>query len=208
MNSELRQLLDQTSQVFIQQVKEWGEILVGFESSNRYELLDGQGQKIGYMAEQGGGLFGFIKRQIFRSHRPLEVKIWDNQGLELLQLHRPFFFFFSSLVVQTAQGKVLGSVERRFGILYKKYDLVDAKGNIFARVQAPIWHLWTFPILDHRDQEIGVVKKSWGGLIKEIFTDADKFGVKLPDLEAEKKAIALAGAITIDLDFFEDNQKD
>ena len=45
-------------------------------------------------------------------------------------------------------------------------------------------------------------------MIKEIFTDADKFGVKLPDLEAEKKAIALAGAITIDLDFFEDNQKD
>lgn len=208
MNSDLRQLLDQTSQVFIQQVKEWGEILLGFETGNRYELLDEDANKIGYMAEQGGGIFGFFKKQILRTHRPLEVKIWDNNGMELLSLSRPFFFFFSTLEVRTRTGEVLGRVERRFGILYKKYDLHDKNDRVFARVQAPIWSLWTFPILDSSDREIGVVKKSWGGLLKEVFSDADKFGVKLPDGVAENKAVALGCAISIDLDYFEDNQRD
>lgn len=206
MHLELRQLMEQTTEVFIQQVKEWGEILLGFETGNKYELLDGKGERLGYMAEDGGGILKFFVRQILRSHRPLEVKVWDNEGRELLSLKRPFFFFFSSLEVRS-EGKILGVVERRFGILYKKYDLEDARGNVFAFVRAPIWRLWTFPILDKQDRGIGMIKKNWGGMLKEIFTDADKFGVQLPDLEAEKKAVSLAAAITVDLDWFEDNHQ-
>lgn len=207
MHSELRQLIEQTTEVFIHQVKEWSEIILGFESGNKYELLDKNGLKIGYMAEESPGIMGFLVRQILKSHRPFHIKIWDNAGKEVLRLKRGFFFFFSTIEIFGEANELLGTVNRRFGIFYKKYDLLDERGRLFARVKAPIWRLWTFPIFDERDNEIGVIKKSWGGLLKEAFSDADKFGVSLPNLEYKEKAVTLACAVTIDLDFFEDNSQ-
>ena len=135
---------------------------------NKYELLGENGNRIGYMAEQGSGIFAFLFRQIMKSHRPLDIKIWNNAGTEILSLVRPFFFFFSTMEV-ISHGKRMGTIERRFGILYKKYDLLNSQGKLVAQVKAPIWNLWTFPILDHQDREVGVIKKSWGGILKEVF---------------------------------------
>ncbi|MCF8058670.1 MAG: hypothetical protein K9K67_05205 [Bacteriovoracaceae bacterium] len=207
MSSELRQHIEETTEVFIQQVKEWGEIITDFETSNKYELQDANGQKIGFLAEVGSGIFHFIKKQILRSHRSMKIKIWDTTGNLYLTLERPFFWFFSDLFVIDETGNRLGQIRRRFAILHKKYDLVDNRGHVFGRVNAPIWNLWTFPILDKVDKQVGVVSKKWGGILKEVFTDADKFGVSLPDWDYEKKAISLACAVSIDLDFFEDNQR-
>lgn len=207
MSLELRQYIDQTTEVFIQQVKEWGEILTGFETSNKYELLGARGEKIGRLAEEGSGIFHFLKKQILRSHRPMTIRVWDNAGNVFLTLERPFFWFFSDLYVQDDQGKRIGQVRRRFGVIFKKYDLLEPRGVIFGRIKAPIWRLWTFPILDKRDQEVGVVSKKWGGVLKEVFTDSDKFGIHFPDWQGDQRLIALACAISIDLDFFEDNQR-
>lgn len=207
MSSDLRQHIEQTTEVFIQQVKEWGEIFTGFETSNKYELLDTKGNNIGRLAEEGSGILHFLKKQIFRSHRSMAVKVWDKNGVEFLTLKRPFFFFFSDLYVIDEAGKTIGQVRRRFAIIYKKYDLLTNKGHVFGRVKAPIWRLWTFPIFDKRDREVGVVTKKWGGLLKEVFTDSDKFGIRLPQWEYEQRVIALACAISIDMDFFDDNQR-
>ncbi len=207
MSSDLRQHIEQTGEVFIHQVKEWGEILSGFETSNKYELQDAQGRKIGFLAEEGSGVFHFIKKQFFRSHRSMTIKIWDAAGNLYLTLERPFFWFFSDLHVLDESGGRLGQIRRHFAFLYKKYDLVDKQGHVFGRVNAPIWNLWTFPILDNRHNQVGVVSKKWGGLLKEIFTDSDKFGISLPNWEYEKRVLSLACAVSIDLDFFEDNQR-
>jgi uncharacterized protein YxjI len=207
MSSELRQHIEQTTEVFIQQVKEWGEIFTGFETSNKYELLDSQGASIGRLAEEGSGIFHFLKKQIFRSHRSMVVKVWDKNGGEYLTLERPFFWFFSDLYVKDESGKKLGQVRRRFAFIYKKYDLLTAKGHVFGYIRAPIWNLWTFPIFDKREKEVGVVTKKWGGILKEVFSDADKFGIRLPQWDYEQRVIALACAISIDMDFFDDNQR-
>ena len=45
---------------------------------------------------------------------------------------------------------------------------------------------------------IGKISKQWSGLVKEIFTDADNFGVAFPmDLEVHVKAIVLAATFLI-----------
>lgn len=207
MSLELRQYVEKTTEVFIRQVKEWGEILTGFETSNKYELLDSQGQKIGFLAEEGSGVFHFLKKQILRSHRPMAICVWDNSGEVFLKLERPFFWFFSDLHVQNNKGHKIGQVRRRFGILFKKYDLVDPRGHIFGRIKAPLWNIWTFPILDKTGQEVGVVSKKWGGILKEVFTDSDKFGIRFPNWDVDKRIITLSCAISIDLDFFEDNHR-
>lgn len=205
MSNELRQYLTQANEVFIHQIKEWGEIFTGLETSNKYELVSKDGQQIGYMAEKTNGLFGFLLKQVFKSHRPLDISIWDNHRVLTLSLKRPFYFFFSTMNVFDGNDVLLGKVERRFGILYQKYDLVDARGILFGTIKAPIWSLWRFPIFDKTDREVGIVTKKWGGILTEIFTDSDKFGVQLPDWEIERKLVTLGCAVTIDLDFFEEN---
>ena len=67
-----------------------------------------------------------LKRFFLRSHRPLDIDVFDGQQQAVLHLTRSFFFFFSDLeVLEPASGTKFGSIHRRFGIIYKKYDLYD-----------------------------------------------------------------------------------
>jgi len=194
------------STYLIQQVKEWAEIVVNFETKNKYKILNTEQQQVGFMAEKKQGFFGMLLRQVLRSHRRLEVVVYNDQKEVVMTLMRKFFFFFSHLTVLDKNGLLVGSVARRFGILYKKYDLCDTRGKTFATIKSPFWRLWKFPLQDSLGNEIGVIQKNWGGLLKEVFTDADRYQVNFPDWDNAKKAIMFAAAISIDFDFFEDNQ--
>jgi hypothetical protein len=206
MSEKLKRLVEKNSEIFIQQIKEWTEILINFETRNKYRLFNRDNDELGFAAESNKGILGFLARQFLRTHRPLNIDCFDGQNNVMLNLSRPFFFFFSDLTVKTGEGEVLGHIHRRFGIIYKKYDLCDAEGKAFAFVKAPIWRLWTFPILDISEREIGVITKKWGGLLKEFFTDADRFGVQLPqEFTWQQKVIAFSAALSIDMDFFDDN---
>lgn len=194
--------------LFVQQKKNWAEIIVDFETANRYAVMDEQKNILGMVAENGSGFFHIIKRWIFRSHRGFEASVVDNNGQVILSLARSFFFFFSDLFVTCGDSKV-GSIHRRFGIINKKYDLRGPNGETFATIKSPIWRLWTFPVLDvkgiHKDASIS---KKWGGALQEVFTDADTFRVDFGNghFTADQRALIFAAAISIDFDFFEKNQ--
>ena len=204
----LRTLIETADQYFVRQRKEWAEILVDFETRNQYQVLDAEKREAGTISEVSSGIGGFLKRNVFGSHRSLDVRVHDAGGEALLRLERPFFFLFSSLSVSDAAGATLGRVERRFGLVYKKYDLLDAHGRRFARVASPLWRLWAFPV-EHEDG-IGEaeVSKRWGGLLREAFADADTFRVAIErgDWTAAERWVLFAAAISIDFDFFENNQ--
>lgn len=201
----LKQLLENTNELFIKQIKEWGEILLNIETVNKFHVLDKSGNKLAFLAEQGGGIGRFLTRNLFRSHRPLTISLYNDTSETILEINRPFYFFFSDLTVKDGNGQLLGRVQRRFGIVFKKFDLLDERGRVFAQVSAPLWSLWKFPIKNMTGDEIGLVSKKWGGILKEVFTDSDLFGVQFPNVSWEKKAVVFGLAVAIDLDFFEDN---
>ena len=120
----------------------------------------------------------------------------------------PFFFWFSSLEVKTEGGAGLGRVERRFGLIYKKYDLVDVNGRTFAKVSSPLWRLWTFPVRHTSGVGAAEISKKWGGALREIFADADTFRVAIEEgnWSGPERWVLFAAAISIDFDFFENNQ--
>ncbi|HEY8121871.1 MAG TPA: phospholipid scramblase-related protein [Myxococcota bacterium] len=194
-------------QLSLKQRKEWVEILVDFETRNQYAVFGSRGEEVGTLAEEGGGLGRVLTRWLLRSHRPLDAALCDRLGAVVLRLSRPFFFLFSDLNVSDARGVTIGSVHRRFGILYRKYDLRDAHGRTFARVKSPFWRIWTFFVRaeDGRDATIG---KKWGGVLREVFADADTFGVDFSQASwaPEERAVIFAAAVSIDFDFFENNQ--
>ena len=208
MNSELEKTIESSRQLVIQQIKEWVEIVINFETKNKYEIHTASGGMLGYIIERDSGFLGSLKRVVLRSHRPLEIDILDKDSQSAYRLSRKFFFFFSDLNIAGRDGQKLGSIHRRFGLIYKKYDLHDKYGNTFAHIQAPIWRLWTFPVINKSGQQAGVISKKWQGLLKEAFTDADSFVIDYGDTAwmIEQKIVILCAAISIDFDFFEDNQ--
>ena len=208
MTTELEKTIESSPQLVIKQIKEWVEIVINFETRNKYEISTASGGRVGYIIERDGGFFDTVKRLFLRSHRPLDVDIFDPDSRNIFHLSRNFFFFFSDLYIHDMDKQKLGSIHRRFGIIYKKYDLLDKYGNLFARISAPIWRLWTFPVTSSTGQKVGVISKKWQGLLKEAFTDADSFVVDYgsENWTAEQKVVLLCAAISIDFDFFEDNQ--
>ncbi len=204
----LREILESAGEYFVHQKKEWTEIIIDFETKNQYEVLDIDGRGIGTISEVSSGFGGFLKRNFFGSHRSLDVRVHDEAGQPLLRLARPFFFWFSSLDVVEESGEKLGCVERRFGILYKKYDLVDAQGRRFAEIRSPFWRLWTFPVRHVSGVSEATISKKWGGALREVFADADTFRVAFESgsWAAAERLVVFAAAISIDFDFFENNQ--
>ena len=188
--------------------RSWWEILINWEQRNQYAIRDGLRQR-GWVVEQGRTFLRVLTRQLLGSHRPLELAVLDPADELVLTLSRPFYWLFSSMRVEDGVGQPLGVIEKRWGLVTKKYDL-RCKGRLFARISSGIWKIWTFPVLDAAgSREIAVISKKWGGLLKEAYTDADKFRIEFKDprLTIEEKGVLLAAALSIDFDYFENNDR-
>ncbi|MAE94932.1 MAG: hypothetical protein CL910_09760 [Deltaproteobacteria bacterium] len=201
-------IFDGHRQIFVRQRREMTEILIDWETRNQYDVMDEGKNPLGTIAERAGGAADVAKRFFLRSHRGFQIRVLDPEGEPLLELSRSFFFLFSDLQVTGPGGEELGSVHRRFGLLYKRYDLRDAAGQTFARVKSPLWRLWTFPVESARGTGDAVITKRWGGALREVFADADTFLVDYASghWSANERAVVFAAAISIDFDFFENNQ--
>jgi hypothetical protein len=194
-------------ELFVRQRKEWVEIFVDWETRNQYSILAADGAELGLVVERAGGLWDALRRGFLRSHRPLEAAVVGSDGTPLCSFRRPFFWLFSHLVVSGPDGERMGEVSRRFGVLYKRYDLSDHLEVRFARIASPRWRLWTFPVEGAHGQTATISKK-WGGVLREAFSGADTFRIEFGDASwtEEQRAVILAAALSIDFDFFENNR--
>lgn len=193
----------------IVQGKAWGELYFNWESAKQYKIYDSEKKILGSVIERKGGFFHTLKRLIFRSHRTLQLEIFDAENKNIASCERPFFFFLSHMIVKGEENKLYGSIHRRVTIFSKKYDLKDSSGNVFARVKAPFWNIWKFPIYDHLGNDIGEIDNRWSGALRELFSDADTFYVDLAKVKenVEHKILLLALSVAIDFDFFENKQR-
>jgi uncharacterized protein YxjI len=187
----------------VRQRKSWTEILLSLEMRNQYDVYD-QGQRpVLHVREEGAGFLSFLKRVFLGPARPFTASVTDPGGAEvLLRLHRPFRFFFHRLEVRRADGSPAGGIQKRWSWLRRIYDLEDARGQVVAELFGPILRPWTFEIRV-RGQARGAIRKRWSGLAKEVFTDADSFGVELANLDPDLKILAFAATVLVDVVHFE-----
>jgi uncharacterized protein YxjI len=192
--------LAQTNGLVIQQQKEWGEILTGFETKNKYAVFNTDGRQLYYAAELGGN---FLLRILLKAYRPFEIAIVNTQNQMVLKLKSPFRFYFREIDVLNASGQWLGRIKRQFSLLRRIYSVQDAQGQEILQLYGPFWRPWTFEIRQN-EQALGKITKKWSGLLKEAFTDADNFGVTYPaDWPKEAKAVLLGAVFLIDFVHFE-----
>lgn len=182
------------------EVAEW----FGFETRNKYEIIDENKHPVAFAAEQQKGFFGWLMRQFLGHWRSFDVHIFNSDRQLALHAHHPFRFIFQRLEIKDNMGRYIGCVQQRFSILSKRFDVQNARGMIVMEVASPIWRIWTFEFF-HGAKVVAAIRKKWSGIFSEVFTDRDNFLVEFsdPTLSPEEKQLVLAAAIFVDLKYFE-----
>ena len=199
--SFLDQLKD-AERLVIRQRRELAE-LFGFETRNKYEINLADGTAVGFAAEQGKGMLGFLFRRYLGHWRRFDLHIFDAERQLIAKAHHPFRFFFQEMQVSDGKGGDFGRIKQRFAFFTKKFDIEDDHGVTRFTVRSPIWRIWTFVAKKNGD-EAGAIKKRWSGGLTEFFTDKDNFLVELsPTLSGPERILLIAAGLFVDLQYFE-----
>jgi uncharacterized protein YxjI len=199
--------LSQAHLIRIKQATKLGEQL-GIEQKNDYALDLGMAGTA-HISEDGGGVGGVLLRQFMGARRPMSLSFTDTRGLPRYRISRKFYFFLPTVeVTDAASGAPVGRVDKRLAFLARKYDLSDARGQVFSRIHAGFFRVWKFPLVDGAGAEVGAITKKFSGFLKEAMTDSDNFTVEMgPTFTEGQRATALAAAINIDFEYFEKSSR-
>ncbi len=192
--------------LMVRQKKEWAEILLPYEAANRFELTDENDQFLGRAAEESGGIGKMFLRGIFGRCRAAKVHLYDGDGNEIALVDKPFRWYFHRCELRE-NGVVIGAIQRKFSILTRIFVIEDPQGTELLQIESPFLRWWTFKLLLN-GIEVGRIAKKWGGLLKEVFTDADVFGVEFrePSLDVQIRKLLVAAVFLVDFTCFENNQ--
>ena len=200
-------------------------MVLGFEQANRYAVKDGlTGETVAFLAEEDS-LTGVVTRQLLRRRRPFTSTLLTPEGDVLLRVRRKLYLLESNTLLETAEGEVVGEVHQVWHLWKRSYDVfVDKKQ--FGRVRAGLLS-WEFVIEDAEGRPLAKLDRNFGGLAKEIFTDAGCYALTFlgskeetpksekatsesqvtvaepgRKLRLDERTICLALAVAIDFDFF------
>jgi uncharacterized protein YxjI len=191
--------LSDSRKLFIKQQLEKAEVWLGFETRNRYSINNG----LFYAAEMSTSMGAIFSRLFMANWRPFTMEIQNQASNTALTLERPFRFYFHELEIFHANGELIGTVKRQFGILRRHYVIYDAHDREVFTLFGPLLHPWTFKIFQN-GREAGKITKQWSGLFKEVFSKADNFDVEFPsDANTTQKALLMGAIFLIDFVHFE-----
>jgi uncharacterized protein YxjI len=201
----LEQIVRDHERILVHQSKEWSEIVLGFEAKNRFEIRDESGGRIGRAAEEAQGFGAWFLRNFLGHCRRASIHLYDRMGERVGRGEKPFRFFFHRMDVYDGDEHI-GAVERRWSFFHRRFTVENAAGERVMEIVSPLFRIWTFRLL-FGDREVGAIRKKWGGVLREMFTDADTFGVEFDSsLPIEVRKILLVATFLIDFTCFENNQ--
>lgn len=193
-----------SQRLHVQQVWEGLEIVLGFETRNKYQILDEHNVPLAYAAEQSTGIAGAILRQILGHWRSFKIIIFNQKKERMYDLEFPFRWFLKTLILKNANGEKIGHLEQRFAFFRKKFDVYDRNQRMIARINSSFFKFWTFEFR-RGPVKLGTIQKKWSGALGELFTDKDNFVVSFAnrDLAVETKVLMLATCLMVDVVYFE-----
>jgi len=202
-----------TSMVLVRQQIEMLEAFTGFDTNNRYEVLDMAGRRIYLAAEQS---FCCV-RWCYGVRRPWTIIVLNNQGGMCLRIKKKCTCCFclccgcccNEIQIHTATDIYLGKVTQDCcECCCPHFTVWDGEGNKALTIKGPcnccMCCTVKFHVKDLEGNEVGLIQKKWGGVIKEAFTTADTFGVTFPmHMDPRLKTLLLGSVLLIDFMYFE-----
>ena len=194
-----------TDVLFVTRTLEWLDLALSFDQQNRYVIQDKNGNRLGFVVEEGG-IAKAITRQYLGRLRPFTAHVLGLDGRVLMSVSRGFTLINTSMKVSDSQGQDIGLVQQVFHPIRRKYELYD-QSRQFADIDEGFLS-WSFNLMDENGGLLALVSRNWSGIGTEVFTDAGLYALVFEGLANQKsmpmdqRIIALGCAITIDLDYF------
>lgn len=104
-----------------------------------------------------------------------------------------------SIEVSAPPGNVIGSVELIWSVLYSQFSIKNAIDDTILLMRGPFC---MYSICGDVEFKISTLIGRWSGLARELFTDADFFGISFPMDLVHVKAIMVGACFLIDAMFF------
>ncbi|TKC35456.1 hypothetical protein EI555_013562 [Monodon monoceros] len=194
-------------QLLIHQQIELLEALTGFETCNKYEIKNSLGQRIYFAAEDTD----CCTRNCCGPSRPFTMRILDNMGREVITLERPlrctsccFPCCLQEIEIQAPPGVPVGYVTQTWHPCLPKFTLQNERREDVLRLTGPCIVCSCCADVDFEIKSlddkyvVGKISKQWTGLVRELFTDVDNFGIQFPlDLDVKMKAVMLGACFLI-----------
>ncbi|XP_062849892.1 phospholipid scramblase 1-like isoform X1 [Trichomycterus rosablanca] len=208
--------LTQIDQLLVHQKIELAEVVLGWETNNKYLVKNTIGQQVFFVAEEND----CCNRMCCGPMRSFILHVQDNMGQEVMTLTRPlrcasccFPCCLQELEVQSPPGTPIGYVVQKWHPFLPKFTIQNEKKEDVLKIVGPFCACKccsdvNFEVLSMDETaNVGRICKQWTGIVQEAFTDADNFGIKFPmDLDVKIKAVLFGACFLIDFMFFENNQ--
>ncbi|XP_008067307.1 phospholipid scramblase 1-like [Carlito syrichta] len=205
--------LTQVDLILIHQKLELLEVLFNFETNNIYEIKNRFGQRIYFAAEDTD----CCTRYCCGNCRPFTLRILDNGNQEVMTLKRPlrcdsccFPCCLQEVEIQAPPGVPVGYVTQTWHPYLPKFTIQNGKREDILKITGPCCVCTcatdtNFEVKSLDEQVVvGRISKHWSGILREVFTDADYFGIQFPlDLDVKMKAVMIGACFLIDYMFFE-----
>ncbi|MET8783727.1 MULTISPECIES: phospholipid scramblase-related protein [unclassified Streptomyces] len=178
------------------------------ELTNEYSVFDQNGNQIGSVTEIGQSVLKKALRFVssvdqFLTHK-LEIR--DAHGQPQLVLIRPAKFLKSRVVVERPDGQPVGEIVQQ-NMIGKINFAMNANGQQVGAIKAENWRAWNFAIVDHAENEVARITKTWEGLAKTMFTTADNYVLQIHyQLPEPLLSLVVATALTVDTALKQDSR--
>jgi uncharacterized protein YxjI len=172
------------------------------EVVTEYEVFNSAGNVIARVGQVGQSGFKKFLRVVtkFDQFMTHHFAITDASGRPIMTVTRPRKFFKSRVEVRDQHGTPVGRIVQQnvFGKI--NFGLFDAGGLHLATLKAENWRAWDFRVELPSGIEVARITKSWEGLARTMFTNADTYAVRIGHrLGDPLRTLVIATALTVDL---------
>ncbi|MFI1004672.1 phospholipid scramblase-related protein [Streptomyces galbus] len=178
------------------------------ELTNEYKVMDQQGNQLGSVVQVGQSALRKVVRFLASIDQYLthKLEIRDAQGRPVLRLTRPAKFLKSRVIVERPDGQPVGEIVQQ-NVIGKINFAITANGQQIGAIKAENWRAWNFAIVDHADNEVARITKTWEGLAKTLFTTADNYVLQIHyQLPEPLLSLVVATALTVDTALKQDSR--
>ena len=177
-----------------------------FSRENRYKVHNRNGRLLFLATEESAGC-------LLKQVRPFQIHVMDVKGDEVILLSKDcscgIIHCANEVKVFSPPDNLIGTVSEGCGFLHPTYYLIDATSP-----EVPMFEITgpvctcscfcddvDFPVFEkgkRPDAKVGFISKKWGGLVREVFTASDAFGVTFPiHFDPKYKVLFLAACFLI-----------
>lgn len=170
------------------------------ELSNEYTISDQNGNQIGAVRQVGQSTAKKVMRLVtsydqFMTHK---LQVVDHNHQVILQLTRPAKVVKSKVIVQDGTGAEIGQIVQENVIGKIRFGLVVGEQRI-GSINGENWRAWNWNIQDATGTEIARITKTFSGLTRAVFTQADNYVVQIHRPLAEPlRSLVVATAVSVD----------